>query len=56
MIQITGVAVATLYTIVVTFLIYKFIKIFLGVRIGEQEESIGLDLAQHREHAYTVLE
>ncbi len=56
LIQVTGVVVAALYTIVATFLIYKFINVFLGVRIGEQEESIGLDLAQHREHAYTILE
>ena len=55
-VQLTGVLAAVGYTIVVTYIIYKFINIFLGVRIGEQEESIGLDLAQHREHAYTILE
>ena len=54
--QATGVGAAVLYTIVVTFLIYKFIDIFLGVRVNEQEESIGLDLTQHREHASTILE
>lgn len=56
MTQLTGVGVAVLYTVVITFLIYKFIDIFLGVRIKCQEESIGLDLTQHREHAYTLLE
>lgn len=54
--QLTGVGVAVLYTVVVTFVIYKFINIFLGVRIGDQEESIGLDLSQHRERAYTIIE
>ena len=55
-VQITALLATIGYTIVVTYIIYKFINIFLGVRIGEQEESIGLDLAQHREHAYTILE
>ena len=54
--QLIGVSVAAVYTIVVTFTIYKFIDVFLGVRISEQEESIGVDLSQHREHAYTILE
>ncbi len=55
-VQLTGVLVATAYTIIVTYVIYKLINVFLVVRIGEQEETMGLDLAQHREHAYTVLE
>jgi Amt family ammonium transporter len=54
--QAIGVLAAATYTIVITFVIYKFIDIFLGVRVNEQEESIGVDLSQHREHAYTILE
>jgi Amt family ammonium transporter len=54
--QTIGVLVTIAYTVVVTFIIYKLIDIFLGVRINEQEESLGLDLSQHREHAYTILE
>jgi Amt family ammonium transporter len=54
--QTLAVLAALLYTAGVTFVIYKLIDIFLGVRINEQEESIGLDLSQHREHAYTILE
>jgi len=36
--------------------IYKLVDILIGVRVGEQEELMGLDLTQHRERAYTVLE
>ncbi|MDE2028099.1 MAG: ammonium transporter [Candidatus Omnitrophica bacterium] len=54
--QLTGLLAVILYTTAVTFIICKFVNIFLGVRIGEQDESIGLDLAQHRENAYTLLE
>jgi len=28
----------------------------VGMRVNEKEELIGLDLTQHRERAYTVLE
>ncbi|TBR16781.1 ammonium transporter, partial [bacterium] len=44
------------YTFVVTFIIYKFVDIFFGMRVKEKEELIGLDLTQHRERAYTILE
>ncbi len=55
---IQGVAVlATLvYTVAVTFVIYKVVDLFIGMRVSEKEELIGLDLTQHRERAYTVLE
>ncbi len=55
-IQLFGVLVAVGYTFVVTFVIYKFVDIFFGMRVKEKEELIGLDLTQHRERAYTILE
>jgi len=30
--------------------------VLVGVRVQERDEVIGLDLTQHREGAYTVLE
>ncbi len=55
-IQAIGILVATGYTFVVTLVIYKFVDIFVGMRVKEREEIIGLDLTQHRERAYTMLE
>ncbi|MBF0532061.1 MAG: ammonium transporter [Candidatus Omnitrophica bacterium] len=55
-IQGFGILVATAYTVVVTTLVYKFVDIFLGMRVKETEELMGLDITQHRERAYTVLE
>jgi len=55
-IQATAVSVTALYTLVVTFVIYKLVDVTLGVRVSEREEVMGLDLTQHREGAYTVLE
>ncbi len=55
-IQAIGVLVAVTYTFVVTFIIYKLVDIFFRMRVNEKEELMGLDLTQHRERAYTVLE
>jgi Amt family ammonium transporter len=56
LIQCFGVLAAALYTFVVTWVIYKFVDIFLRVRVKEREEVMGLDLTQHREQAYTIME
>jgi Amt family ammonium transporter len=56
LIQLITVLVTIGYTLVVTFVIYKVVDLLIGVRVGEKEEMMGLDLTQHRERAYTVLE
>ncbi|MCX5668769.1 MAG: ammonium transporter [Candidatus Omnitrophica bacterium] len=56
LIQLLAVGVTIVYTAVVTFVIYKLVDIFIGVRVDEKSEAIGLDLTQHRERAYTILE
>jgi len=55
-IQLYAVAVVALYTATVTFVIYKLVDVFMGMRVKEKDELIGLDLTQHRERAYTVIE
>jgi len=54
--QLTAVGIVFLYTLVVTTIIYKVIDLFVRVRVSEKEEVMGLDITQHRERAYTVLE
>jgi Amt family ammonium transporter len=56
LIQLVAVLVTLVYAFVVTFVIYKIVDKVMGVRVSEKEELIGLDLTQHRERAYTVLE
>lgn len=56
LIQLTAVIAIFVYTFVVTFVIYKVVNLVIGVRVTEKEELMGLDLTQHRERAYTVLE
>jgi Amt family ammonium transporter len=36
--------------------IYKVVDLVIGVRVTQKDENIGLDLTQHHERAYTVLE
>jgi Amt family ammonium transporter len=56
LIQLIAVLVTLVYTLVVTSIIYKLVNLFIGVRVSEKEEFMGLDLTQHHERAYTVLE
>src|SRR3989339_565415 len=56
MIQLKAVAVVAAYSFIVTFVIYKLVDLIIGVRVSDKEESMGLDLTQHQERAYTVLE
>jgi len=56
MTQLFTVVVTIVYSFVVTLIIYKAIDLLVGVRASEEDENIGLDLTQHRERAYTVLE
>jgi len=56
LIQLVGVVVAVSYTFLATFVIYKLVDIFFRMRVSEKDELVGLDLTQHRERAYTILE
>ncbi len=54
--QLIAVVVTIGYSFVVSFIILKLVDAIAGVRVGEKEELIGLDLTQHRERAYTLVE
>jgi Amt family ammonium transporter len=51
-IQIAAVAVTWIYAGVVTFVLLKVIDATIGLRVGEEEEVLGLDRSQHGELAY----
>lgn len=55
-IQLAAVAVTVIYSAGVTFALYKLVDLLIGLRVTEKEELMGLDLTQHHERAYTVLE
>ena len=56
MVQLAATAVTAVYAFVATLIIYKLVDIIIGVRVVEDEEAMGLDLTQHNERAYTMLE
>jgi Amt family ammonium transporter len=56
LVQIAAVAVTLVYSFAVSMVIYKVVDFVMGVRVGEKEEAMGLDLTQHHERAYTILE
>jgi ammonium transporter, Amt family len=56
LIQMKAVVVTILYSFIVSFVLLKIVDALLGLRVAEDEERIGLDLTQHRESAYTMLD
>ncbi len=50
--QFIAVAVTLVYSAVMTFIIFMVIKATVGLRVGSEEETIGLDESEHGERAY----
>jgi Amt family ammonium transporter len=53
-IQFKGVLFTVVYTAIVTFVILKVIDVVMGLRVTEEEETIGLDLSLHNERGYNL--
>ena len=53
-IQLKGVIFTVVYTAIVTFVILKVIDMVMGLRVSEEEETIGLDLSLHNERGYNL--
>jgi Amt family ammonium transporter len=51
-IQILGAVVVMVFAFGVTYLVAWLINRFIGLRVSETEEYVGLDLSQHGERAY----
>lgn len=56
LVQVIAVAVTAAYSFAASFIIYKVIDLVMKVRVKEKDEIVGLDLTQHHEKAYTILE
>lgn len=54
--QSIGVLVIIAYAVIVTFVLLKALDALMGLRVTNEEEVIGLDITQHEESAYTVLD
>jgi Amt family ammonium transporter len=50
--QIVAVIVTWVLSIVATFIILKIVDAVIGLRVTQQEETLGLDVSQHEEEGY----
>ena len=55
-VQCIAVVVTAAYAFVVTFVLLRLVDALVGLRSDTQSERIGLDLTDHRETGYTVLD
>ena len=53
-VQIIGVTVTMVYSGAVSFIILKAVDAVVGLRVGDDEETEGLDLSQHDERGYNL--
>jgi Amt family ammonium transporter len=53
-IQALGVVATAAWCAVMTFAIFKVLDVTLGLRVGAEVETEGLDLGDHGERAYTL--
>jgi Amt family ammonium transporter len=56
LVQCVGAFAAVGYTVAVTAVLYKLVDVFLGVRVDDKKEVLGLDVSEHNERAYTLIE
>ena len=52
--QIVGVLATLIYTAVVSFIILKVLDVVIGLRVAEEQETEGLDIALHDERGYAL--
>ncbi|MBI5143915.1 MAG: ammonium transporter, partial [Candidatus Omnitrophica bacterium] len=55
-IQAIGASATMVYSIAVTFVILKVLDLVMGLRVSDEDEVVGLDITQHEESAYTLLD
>jgi len=55
-IQLKAVMITIIYSGVMSFVLLKIVDAVLGLRANEATERIGLDLTDHRESGYTILD
>ena len=55
-IQVKMVLIISVYGFVVTLVLLKVVNAFARLRATEMEERVGLDLTQHREASYTLID
>ncbi len=55
-IQAIAVLAVIAYAVIMTAILLTILKAVMGLRVSEEEETMGLDHTQHKESAYTILD
>jgi len=53
-VQFIGVAATFVYTMVLSFVLLKILDLVIGLRVDEEQETVGLDISLHDERGYTL--
>ena len=53
-VQVGAALITTIYTLIASFVILKAVDATIGLRVSEQQELSGLDLALHSEVGYNM--
>ena len=51
-VQAQAVLVTVLWSAIVSFIAYKIVDVVIGLRVSDEQEREGLDIASHGESAY----
>jgi Amt family ammonium transporter len=54
--QFADIGATLVWSFVVTWILFKVVDRLVGIKVSESDEDIGLDLTQHNERAYTVID
>lgn len=54
--QLIATGITIVYSGVLTFVLFKIVDKLVGIKATPKEESVGLDLTQHKEVAYTAID
>ena len=53
-VQLTAVAAVLAWTVIATYIVLKLIDVICGLRVSDEQERNGLDIAQHEEKGYNL--
>jgi len=56
LIQLKAVGITMVYSFVASLAIFKIVDFIQPLRVGDHDERVGLDLTQHHEAGYTIID
>ena len=52
MVQLKGTLLVSVFAFAFAYIVFSILKAVMGVRVSEEEEDRGLDIAEHGQEAY----